>query len=115
MCVFFYRTASVALNLPIKAPAPEETTKPKSVTEATTSTTEIPLPSSSILHSLRAEKEQRTEVPSTSVEPKYEVSDVEMASSSSMEVIESKADVPHQEDMSVDDDYEDEGEAHVVC
>lgn len=38
-----------------------------------------------------------------------------MASSSSVEVIETPADVSQQEDMSVDDEDEDEGEAHVVC
>lgn len=110
-----HRTANVALNLPIKVPAAEEISKPESTNEMQ------PLSSNSILNSLRTENEvvQKTEAVSMSVDsdvaPKIEDVDMEMTANSAVEVIESVNVIVRQnDDMVVDENDEDEGEAYVV-
>lgn len=108
---FSRRTANISLNLPIKVPAAEETPKPKTVSEPQ------PMTSSSILCSLRAE--QRASVVSTAATSgtalKSEDVDMEDGTTDKREIVEPiVAEVPQKDDMSVDEDDEDEGEAQVV-
>lgn len=115
--IFFpHRTANVALNLPIKVPAPEETSRQKSSVEATTSTNQLPSTSSSMRTEIEAE--QKALVVSanfdSNIDVKSENVDVEMKGEKTSEAVQPIVDVTQPEDMIVDEEDEDEGEAHVV-
>lgn len=109
-------TANVALNLPIKVPAPEETSGTKYSVEATTSMNLLPSTSSSMRTEIEAE--QKAAVVSTTVDsnigPKTEMVDVEMKGDNTSETVGPNVEIGQPEDMIVDEDDEDEGEAHVV-
>lgn len=93
-------------------PPPEETFRPKCSAETTTSMDQLPSTSSAMKTEIEAE--QRAASVDSNSGPKSENVDVEMKGDNTSETDESKVEVTQQEDMIVDEDDEDEGEAHVV-